>query len=104
MCKPTMCRRIVGTEGAGSSLILPSRGPLKAALPAPPTQRTSVVSRGMYEPAADRSDSETATATKSSDRERKIPRSIHEVDNGSILGFGANLAEDHPVGPGTDGQ
>lgn len=27
---------------------------------------------------------------------RKIPRSIHDVDNGSILGFGADLSEDHP--------
>lgn len=27
---------------------------------------------------------------------KKIPRSIHDVDNGSILGFGANLSEDHP--------
>jgi hypothetical protein len=27
----------------------------------------------------------------------KIPRSIHEVDNGKILGFGADLSEDHPV-------
>ncbi|KAF6264826.1 Biopterin-dependent aromatic amino acid hydroxylase-domain-containing protein [Scenedesmus sp. NREL 46B-D3] len=26
----------------------------------------------------------------------KIPRSIHEVDNGKILGFGADLSEDHP--------
>jgi hypothetical protein len=26
-----------------------------------------------------------------------IPRSIHDVDNGKILGFGAELAEDHPV-------
>lgn len=26
-----------------------------------------------------------------------IPRSIKEVDNGKILGFGADLAEDHPV-------
>lgn len=28
----------------------------------------------------------------------KIPMSLHEVDNGKILGFGADLAEDHPVG------
>lgn len=27
----------------------------------------------------------------------KIPTSLHEVDNGKILGFGADLAEDHPV-------
>lgn len=27
-----------------------------------------------------------------------VPRSIHDVDNGKILGFGADLAEDHPVG------
>lgn len=26
-----------------------------------------------------------------------IPKSIHDVDNGKILGFGADLAEDHPV-------
>mmetsp|Transcript_228 Transcript_228/g.361 ORF Transcript_228/g.361 Transcript_228/m.361 type:complete len:350 (+) Transcript_228:198-1247(+) len=26
----------------------------------------------------------------------KVPRSIADVDNGKILGFGANLAEDHP--------
>lgn len=26
-----------------------------------------------------------------------MPRSIHDVDNGKILGFGAELAEDHPV-------
>ncbi|GMH42692.1 hypothetical protein BSKO_10611 [Bryopsis sp. KO-2023] len=25
-----------------------------------------------------------------------IPKSLHEVDNGKILGFGAELAEDHP--------
>jgi hypothetical protein len=27
----------------------------------------------------------------------KVPRSIHDVDNGKILGFGEGLAEDHPV-------
>jgi hypothetical protein len=27
----------------------------------------------------------------------KVPRSIHDVDNGKILGFGADLSEDHPV-------
>ena len=27
----------------------------------------------------------------------KIPRSLREVDNGKILGFGADLAADHPV-------
>lgn len=26
----------------------------------------------------------------------KVPSSIHEVDNGKILGFGADLSEDHP--------
>jgi hypothetical protein len=26
----------------------------------------------------------------------RVPKSIHEVDNGKILGFGADLAEDHP--------
>jgi hypothetical protein len=27
-----------------------------------------------------------------------IPRSIHDISNGDhILGFGSNLAEDHPV-------
>ncbi|KAJ9530868.1 hypothetical protein QJQ45_028836 [Haematococcus lacustris] len=26
----------------------------------------------------------------------KVPQTIHDVDNGSILGFGADLAEDHP--------
>lgn len=26
-----------------------------------------------------------------------VPKSIHDVDNGKILGFGADLAEDHPV-------
>ncbi|KIZ03637.1 phenylalanine-4-hydroxylase [Monoraphidium neglectum] len=26
----------------------------------------------------------------------RVPSSIHEVDNGKILGFGADLAEDHP--------
>jgi hypothetical protein len=26
----------------------------------------------------------------------RIPRSIEEVDNGQILGFSAELAEDHP--------
>jgi hypothetical protein len=26
----------------------------------------------------------------------RVPASIHEVDNGKILGFGADLAEDHP--------
>lgn len=31
----------------------------------------------------------------------RVPRSIHDVDNGKILGFGADLAEDHPVGAGT---
>ena len=25
-----------------------------------------------------------------------MPRSIHDVDNGKILGFGADLAPDHP--------
>jgi hypothetical protein len=29
----------------------------------------------------------------------KVPTSIHEVDNGKILGFGADLSEDHPVRP-----
>ena len=28
--------------------------------------------------------------------ERRIPQSLEEVDNGQILGFGADLAEDHP--------
>ena len=27
----------------------------------------------------------------------KIPKSIEDVDNGKILGFGADLSEDHPV-------
>ena len=27
----------------------------------------------------------------------KVPKSIHDVDNGKILGFGADLSEDHPV-------
>ena len=27
----------------------------------------------------------------------RVPNSIHDVDNGKILGFGADLAEDHPV-------
>lgn len=26
----------------------------------------------------------------------RVPSSIHEVDNGKILGFGAELADDHP--------
>lgn len=26
-----------------------------------------------------------------------VPRSLEEVDNGRILGFGADLSEDHPV-------
>ncbi len=34
---------------------------------------------------------------------RKIPRSIHEVER-SILGFSADLAEDHPVSGRTAGQ
>lgn len=29
----------------------------------------------------------------------KRPLSIHDVDNGKLLGFGADLAEDHPVRP-----
>ena len=28
--------------------------------------------------------------------ERRMPRSIHDVDNGKILGFDADLSEDHP--------
>jgi hypothetical protein len=28
----------------------------------------------------------------------RVPESIHDVDNGKILGFGADLSEDHPVG------
>lgn len=28
--------------------------------------------------------------------ERQIPQSLEEVDNGQIMGFGADLAEDHP--------
>lgn len=27
---------------------------------------------------------------------RRVPQSLEEVDNGQILGFGADLAEDHP--------
>ena len=27
---------------------------------------------------------------------RQIPKSIHDIDNGKILGFDANLSEDHP--------
>ena len=27
----------------------------------------------------------------------KVPQSIHDVDNGAILGFGADLDADHPV-------
>ena len=30
--------------------------------------------------------------------EIRVPLSLREVDNGKILGFGADLAEDHPVG------
>lgn len=26
----------------------------------------------------------------------RVPASIHEVDNGKVLGFGPNLSEDHP--------
>lgn len=26
----------------------------------------------------------------------KVPQSIHDIDNGKILGFGADLAEGHP--------
>ena len=29
----------------------------------------------------------------------RIPRNISEVDNGKVMGFGADLAEDHPGGP-----
>ena len=29
--------------------------------------------------------------------EIRIPQSLKEVDNGKILGFGAELSEDHPV-------
>ena len=29
--------------------------------------------------------------------ELRIPRSLAEVDKGQIMGFGADLAEDHPV-------
>jgi hypothetical protein len=29
----------------------------------------------------------------------RIPRSLECIDNGKILGFGAGLAEDHPVRP-----
>ncbi|CAL5221634.1 g3858 [Coccomyxa viridis] len=28
--------------------------------------------------------------------ERRVPQSLEEVDNGQIMGFGADLAEDHP--------
>lgn len=28
---------------------------------------------------------------------RPVPRSLSEIDNGKILGFGADLAKDHPV-------
>ncbi|WIA37157.1 hypothetical protein OEZ86_014117 [Tetradesmus obliquus] len=46
------------------------------------------------------SSSSTATAPSKASSSApsivKIPRSIHEVDNGKILGFGAELSEDHP--------
>lgn len=28
---------------------------------------------------------------------KKIPQSLSEIDNGKILGFGSDLAVDHPV-------
>ena len=34
-----------------------------------------------------------------SDGGLRIPRCLAEIDNGKILGFGADLAEDHPVRP-----
>lgn len=37
----------------------------------------------------------TSVATTEFD-ERRIPASIADVDNGQIMGFGADLAEDHP--------
>lgn len=40
----------------------------------------------------------TATPPVDSPASLRIPKSIAEVDNGKILGFGADLAEDHPVG------
>lgn len=35
-------------------------------------------------------------AASTEEAQRKIPQSIHDIDNGKILGFDANLSEDHP--------
>lgn len=40
---------------------------------------------------------DTAAATAPVPVIRKVPRSLSEIDNGKILGFGADLAKDHPV-------
>lgn len=53
--------------------------------------------RSDSEPAAPAVATSTAEPTAAATPVR-VPRSIHDVDNGKILGFGAELAEDHPVG------
>ena len=37
-----------------------------------------------------------APSVEKGEERREIPRSIHDIDNGKILGFDANLDEDHP--------
>lgn len=39
----------------------------------------------------------TPRSTRSDQSQLKLPHSLEEVDNGKILGFGADLSEDHPV-------
>ena len=36
------------------------------------------------------------TCAQSPPAQLRIPTSIHDVDNGNILGFGSSLSEDHP--------
>jgi hypothetical protein len=73
-------------------------------------RRAVTVVAASAQPGVDASSSSTSTSSSSSTATVpsnkfsssapsiiKIPSSIHEVDNGKILGFGAELSEDHPV-------
>ncbi len=39
---------------------------------------------------------EPAQEEQQQQQPRRIPQSLEEVDNGKIMGFGADLAKDHP--------
>ena len=62
-------------------------------------QSQRCIPRAFTSPPASESQIPEAPMKVPSTEGSRIPRCLAEIDNGKILGFGASLAEDHPVRP-----